>query len=199
MDARRKADEEKSQKEREAKEKERRDFLKKQKEKMKGEFDEKKKEREERLKNEEEQKEREKEMLKKAKEKAEKYYKEHKEDVNLEAEERERVIEFLQKPEVSSVMQEYDVPIDTAFHYYARQDVKKGIEMAMEHKTVSMREFLRFGYQHGIVPTLIPKDELKHVFLSLIREKSAGGDESTAQVIDIEAFHKGLVRIAALG
>jgi len=37
-------------------------------------------------------------------------------------------------------------------------------------ETMDFREFIRFGYQCNIVPTLMPVEDLNHIFHRLVRE-----------------------------
>lgn len=82
--------------------------------------------------------------------------------------------------------------------------------MQKEMNTMNMREFVRFGYQHDIVPVLLQPEEMVHIFRTIIKEKLDNfeknrnkdtqyfGDKEWSQSLDLEMFKKALVRVAVM-
>jgi hypothetical protein len=139
------------------------------------------------------------------------YCKEHHEDVKKEEIERAQINDFLLEPDVSDVFQAFENSLNFVHKFYALQDQKPiSFTMEKDFNMMNMREFVRFGYQHDIVPVLLQPEDLVLIFRQVVREKQADyekkrnadqtyfGDQEWSQTLDIEMFKKALVRISIL-
>lgn len=73
-----------------------------------------------------------------------------------------------------------------------------GFDMEKRMKMMNQKEFIKFGYQQNIIPTLIPNEEMVHLFHEILRQRHAQEDDRIMS-IDYNHFKKAIVRIAALG
>jgi hypothetical protein len=64
-----------------------------------------------------------------------------------------------------------------------------------------MNEYIKFGNNTNITPSLISSDDLMYIFRLLAKEREDNADEyeTSAPVIDYELFKKGLILIAIEG
>jgi hypothetical protein len=106
----------------------------------------------------------------------------------------------LKKGDVKSVFDEYDDVLNYFFLFYSRCEHHSiGQDYEEDMVTMDFREFIRFGYQVNIVPTIIPVEDMNHVFHRLIRERETEFPEKIHKVLDYDFFKRALVRIACLG
>jgi len=175
------------------------EFLEKQKEKIEKELQIMSKEREELDKMKKEYEQKEKETVEKIKSQVVKYFEENKDKLNADKKEKEAVTKFIEKPAVKAVFDKYDVPLKYFFDFYSRSE-HHGIEFDLDKQmeTMNYKEFIRFGYQSNIVPTLIPIEEMNRTFKLLVRERQQESNDIKLQVLDYKYFIKSLVRIAAI-
>ncbi len=128
------------------------------------------------------------------------YFEENKEKVQLDKKETKKVRKFLKKGDVKEVFKEYDDVLHYFFQFYCKSEHHGiGQDYETQIQTMDFREFIRFGYQTNIVPTLIPVEDLNHIFHRLVREREDEDKTLTLKVLDFEYFKRALVRIAALG
>lgn len=139
------------------------------------------------------------------------FVKEHHDDSKKELQERQEINEFLEKPDVSDVFNAFKNSLTYVHKFYASQDVKPiSFTMAKDFQTMNMREFVRFGYQHDIIPVLLQPEDLVLIFRQVVREKQAEyekkrnadstyfGDQDWSQTLDFDMFKKALVRISIM-
>lgn len=110
---------------------------------------------------------------------------------------------FLKKGDVKEVFKQYDEVLQYFFSFYCRSEHHGiGRDYEVDMRTMNYKEFVRFSYQTGIVPTLIPVEDVVHTFHRLMREclnEFPDSDEARLQVLNFDFFKRALVRIAALG
>lgn len=174
-------------------------FLQKQKENIEKEMTAMVKEREELKKIQEELKLKEKATVENVKSQVIQYFDKNKDKLNLDKKEKEEVIKFLEKPSVKAVLDKFNVPLKYFFEFYSRSEhheISSALDDDME--TMNYKEFIRFGYQSNIVPTLFPIEELNRTFKLLVRERQDETKDTKRHVIDYGYFLKAIVRIAAI-
>lgn len=72
-------------------------------------------------------------------------------------------------------------------------------------KSISFNEFMKFGMQHNIYPTLVSIEDAKYVFRQTVsdmllstKSKNKMIELESYQAIDYDNFKKSLIRIAAI-
>jgi hypothetical protein len=175
------------------------EFLEKQKEMLKKEMESLVKERKELENIEKEAEKREKEVVSNVKKQVIQYFEENKEKLYFDKKEKEEVKNFINKASVKAVFDKYDRPLRYFFDFYSKSEHHDiGFELDSNMETMNYKEFIRFGYQTHIIPTLIPIEEMTHTFRLLVRERQDELDNEKMQVLDYGYFLKALVRISAI-
>jgi len=115
--------------------------------------------------------------------------------------ETEEVKHFLKRPEVKKVFDAYDKELKMFFDFYCKCELKRiGFRYEDEIKWMDYWEVAWFAYQTNIVPTIISVDDMKYIFLWMLRELEVEQPENAElKSFDYEFFKWMLVRIAALG
>jgi len=106
--------------------------------------------------------------------------------------EAEQIRAFMQQSDVEEVFQNYERPLRHMYRFYAAQDKNDWQQHGKEN--MNLREFVRFAYQHRVIPVLLekPEDSAK-----LFKQAVKSGDpQSNALQLDFEAFKRILVRVA---
>lgn len=135
--------------------------------------------------------------------------KESKEDRKIEKAEREEINNFMATEPVKAVFQKYDRHLRHMFKFYASMDSKKDNTFDLDylHSMLSMREFLKFGYQQKLTPTFIMPDELVQIYKGMLGDSvsQAEGKEDRLSVanrasgmVDFEQFKKAVVHISVI-
>lgn len=112
------------------------------------------------------------------------------------------------KPDVANVFQTYDSQLRSVYKYYASMDLAKENTFDIEylHSALSLREFVRFGFQLHIVPQFVSPDDMVLIYKSLVHEtRDENSSKQTLTTlerqhtksgqIDYSKFLKGLIRI----
>jgi hypothetical protein len=106
--------------------------------------------------------------------------------------ENSQIVEFLQSNEVQEVFNKYDRSLRHMYKFYAAQDKLDWQEHNKEN--MNLREFVRFTYQHRIIPTLIERpDDIVKLFKHSV--KAEGNNQLQ---LNLEGFKKCLIRVAVL-
>lgn len=94
---------------------------------------------------------------------------------------------------MAEIFGKYDRSLRHLYKFYAAQDKNDWQDHNKEN--MNLREFVRFTYQHRVIPVLVdkPEDSVK-LFKRAVKADSGGKPNS--QQIDFEGFKKTLVRIA---
>jgi hypothetical protein len=132
-----------------------------------------------------------------------------KEDRDFERKERNSITDFMEEEDVANVFKTYDRQLRFVYKYYASMDLAKEQTFDLEylHSALSLREFVRFGYQMRVVPEFVSPDDMVFIYKCLVHEtKDAAVGKTSLTVleknqqksgqIDYDAFLKGLVRVA---
>ena len=137
----------------------------------------------------------------------ESYIKINKDALKVDSKEREQINEFYQSAEVQEVFTKFDKTLEYMFKFYASQD-KKSINFNLGNnlQNVNFNEFVKFGYQTLITPTILSNEDMVVIFRTLVRER---GETMTQKEIDetghgvnsmrYEDFKKALIRVAIIG
>lgn len=71
---------------------------------------------------------------------------------------------------------------------------------------LNFKEFIKFGYQTNITTTIVPNDDMVHIFRALVRERRDGMTQHEIEDMGLginsltpEDFKKALIRVAILG
>ena len=179
---------------------EKKKFMKDQKSKLRKEFEEKVKEREA-IKNLETEIEYEKEIKKKRiMDNMVNYLKMHKDDKEVEAQQRKDINDFYKQNE--QIYSENDLSLNKIFKHYSVQNAKT-IDDKLQNNvnTIDMQEFNKFGTNTKLVPSLLTNETLLNIFRTLAKERMeiAGKDDELGLVLDYESFKKSLIYIAIEG
>ena len=168
---------------------EKKQFLKDQRSKLKKVFNERTKERED-LKRAEVELEYEKEIKKKRiMENMVNYLKDHKDDKEIEMQQRKELNRFYSTNQ--EIFEKHDGDIKRAFTYYSKQNAKTlDDKLDANIKTIDMQEFVKFGKNTKIVPKLMTNDTLLHIYRTLAKERMEKADEldDLGLVLDYDAF-----------
>ena len=124
-----------------------------------------------------------------------------------EAQERQAIAEFYALAETQRVFAAFDRALEQLFRFYAAQEKKEiGFDLAQRLSRVSFSEFVKFGFQTGITPSVVSNEDMVLVFRALVRERR---EHMTQQEVDelgsgvnslaFDDFKRALVRIAVLG
>lgn len=126
------------------------------------------------------------------------YIQQHKKDAKKENQWREEINGF--ENSIDELYDQYDNGLRKYFRFYALLDAK-GIDQELETSsmTINMHEFMKFGYQTDLIPTIIQKENFKHIFRVIARERDEDDDKKTTSAIDFEFFKKALIRISIMG
>jgi hypothetical protein len=95
------------------------------------------------------------------------------------------------------------------YKFYAQMDSKKDNTFDIEylHSMLSLREFLKFGYQQKLTPKLLTPDELVQVFKYVLSDSQDKANESndkksianrSSAMVDYDYFKKAIVRISII-
>ena len=175
------------------------EFLEKEKQKLQQEMDSLVKERQELKMVKAEFEKKEKETMKKVKGQVMNYFKTNKEKLKFDVKEKEEVKKFINKSSIKEVFTRYDVPLRYLFDFYSKSEHHEiSFQLDANMETMNYKEFIRFGYQSGIVPAFLPVEEMSHTFRLLVRERQDEMDNEKMQVLGYDYFLKALVRIAAI-
>lgn len=199
LERKQKEDEEKEKAKKDKFEKENKAFLKEQAKKIRKNFKETIQEKKSIQQAEKEYEEMSQKLKEDMKKKMEKYFEENKENLKKDKEEKQAINKFMKNKQVAAVFNNYDSQLKYFFDYYAKSDhhdLTRDIEKQFE--TVNYKEFIKFGYESNIIPTIIPIHEIIYIFHQLVRERN-DEDPSSEQTLDYEYFKKALVRISAVG
>lgn len=189
-------------------EQDRKDFLKKQKQKITEEFQGTYKRRDMILLSHEEANKAAKDNEKLLKDQIEEMMQTTKEDREFERKEREAIEEFMANADVEEVFMVYERQLKFVYKFYASMDLQKENTFDIEylHSALSLREFVRFGYQTKIVPQFVSPDDMVFIYKCLVHEtRDDIAEKKTLTAlerqhkksgqIDYLMFLKGLVRI----
>lgn len=167
------------------------EFMKAQKEKLSKEFSEITKEREEVSEKKEELRKVQAEAEKKLRSAMEGYIKEDKTGKDRLKREAEQIAAFMQQTEVADVFRNYERPLRHMYRFYSAQDKNDWQQHGKEN--MNLREFVRFAYQHRVIPVLLekPEDSAK-----LFKQAVKSDEQSNGLQLDFEAFKRILVRVA---
>lgn len=134
-----------------------------------------------------------------------KYIKDTKEDREIEKKERKDIIDFIKKPDVKAVFDQYQKQLFLMYKFYASQDNKKDastFDIEFLHSVLSFQEMVRFGYQQNLTPGFISPDDMVHIYKNLVREQQddEGVDKKVrgSAMIDYTSFKKAIVRISIM-
>lgn len=85
--------------------------------------------------------------------------------------ETEQIKKFMEQTEVAEMFQKYDRSLRHLYKFYSAQDKQDWQDHGKEN--MNLREFVRFSYQHRIIPTLIevPEDSVK-LFKQAVKAES---------------------------
>ena len=172
------------------------EFMKAQKDKLVKEFDQISKDREAVYEKKLELKKKEAEVEKKLRSAMEAYIKDEK-STSLKDQakkENELIIQFMENPEVAELFSKYERSLRHLYRFYAAQDKLDWQDHNKEN--MNLREFVRFAYQHRIIPILIekPEDSVK-IFKQAVKAESTKGEALTQQ-LTFDGFKRSLVRVA---
>jgi hypothetical protein len=102
--------------------------------------------------------------------------------------------QFLETPDVIEVFAKYDRSLRHLYRFYAAQDKLDWANHGKEN--MNLREFVRFSFQHRVIPVLLEKPERAvKLFRQAIKAES-NNSQSSGQHLDFQGFCKALVRIA---
>ena len=129
------------------------------------------------------------------------YFSEHKDRIELDKKESKKVKKFLKKGDVKSVFKDHDEVLKYFFQFYCKSEHHSiGMDYELDMQTMDFKEFIRFGYQCNIVPTLMPVEDLNHIFHRLVREREDEDPEfGHKNKIDFDWFKRALIRISCIG
>lgn len=134
----------------------------------------------------------------KMKKKMEKFFEDNKESLKKDKEEKAAINKFMTKKSVTEVFTKYDYQLRYFFDFYGKSYYHElSRELEKEYENLNYKEFIKFGYESHIIPTLIPINEIIYIFNQLTRERNEA-DPKSVQTIDYESFKKALVRISAV-
>lgn len=69
------------------------------------------------------------------------------------------------------VFKNYEKALKQLFKYYSTQDgIKLDQQLDNKVKTISLNEFMKFGMQHNVYPTLVSLEDSKYVFRQTIND-----------------------------
>ena len=107
--------------------------------------------------------------------------------------ETEQIISFMQQPDVAELFGKFDKSLRHLYRFYAAQDKHDWQQHGKEN--MNLQEFVRFSYQHRVIPVLLekPEDSVK-MFKQAV--KSESNSQVNGMQIDFEGFKKSLVRVA---
>jgi len=133
------------------------------------------------------------------KKKMEKYFEENKDNLRQDKEEKIAINKFMKTKPVQKVFDGYNAQLRYFFDYYCKiEHTELTRDIEKEFEVMTYKEFVRFGYESNIIPTIIPVNQIIYIFHQLVRERTAE-DPSANNSLDYEYFKKGLVRISAVG
>ena len=78
----------------------------------------------------------------------------------------------MEREDVANVFETYDRQLRFVYKYYASMDVAKEQTFDLEylHSALSLREFVRFGYQMRVVPQFVSPDDMVIIYKCLVHE-----------------------------
>lgn len=102
---------------------------------------------------------------------------------------------------------QYDKALEYMFKFYASQDKKEiSFNLGNNLQNVNFNEFVKFGYQTLLTPSVVSNEDMVGIFRALVRERREGLtqkeiDESGLGVNSLryEDFKKALIRVAIIG
>ena len=65
--------------------------------------------------------------------------------------------------------------------------------------TINLQEFLKFGFQTDVIPTVVNADTMRHIFRVVSRERDEDDPSVTSSSLDFQYFKRALIRIAIQG
>lgn len=199
LEKKRQEEEAKEKAKKEKMDKERKEFLNQQAKKLQKEFKEMKQEKNSIKQAEKEYEEMQQKLREDMKKKMEKYFEENKENLKKDKEEKEAINKFMQNKQVVQVFDAYEAQLRYFFDFYALSDHHELTrDMEKEYENLNYKEFIKFGYESNIIPTIVPMNEIIYIFNQLVRER--GDKEPKAgNHLSFEYFKKALVRISCVG
>lgn len=97
---------------------------------------------------------------------------------------------FMDSPEVAEILTKYDRSLRHLYKFYAAQDKLDWVSHGKEN--MNLREFVRFSFQHRVIPVLLesPEHAVK-LFKQAVKAEGSPGLQ-----LDFNGFCKSLIRIA---
>jgi hypothetical protein len=194
-----KEEEEREKRKKEKFEKENKAFLKEQAKKIRKDFKEMMNEKKSIQQAEKEYEEMNQKLKEEMKKKMEKYFEENKENLKKDKEEKAAINKFMKAKQVNKVFNVYEAQLKYLFDYYAKSEhheLTRDFEKTYEN--INYREFIKFGYESNVIPTVIPINEIIYIYNQLVRERY-DEDPKAPQELNYDYFKKALVRISAVG
>ena len=193
------AEEERERQKKEKFERENKEFLKQQAKKIRKGFKEMAQEKKSILQAQKEYEEMDQRLKENMKKKMEKHFEDNKENLKRDKEEKVALNKFMKGKSVISTFDTYETQLRYFYDYYCKSEhheITRDIDR--DFSTLNYKEFIKFGYEANIVPTIIPIQQIVYIFHLLVREAN-DLDPNNGQVLDYEFFKKALVRIAVVG
>lgn len=150
-------EEEKEKKKKEKFTKENKEFLKQQAKKIRKDFKEMKQEQRSIVEAEKEYEEMDAKLKAQMKKKVEKFFEENKENLKKDKEEKKALNKFMKGKAVTSVFKAYEVQLKYFYDYYCKSEHHELTrDIDRDFSTLNYKEFIKFGYESNIIPTIIP-------------------------------------------
>lgn len=198
LERKQKEEEEREKRKKEKFEMENKKFLKEQAKKIRKEFKDIMKEKKSIQQAEKEYEEMNLKLKEEMKKKMEKFFEENKENLKKDKEEKAAINKFMKAKQVTKVFNAYDAQLKYMFDFYCKSDHHDLSTIEKAYENMNYREFIKFGYESNVIPTVIPINEILYIYNQLARERN-DEDPKASQELNYEYFKKALVRISAVG